>query len=86
MNNRQPIGQIPLLGQSPNSVEAARIAVRQVIGQLSLGIYSQAAVQLVSSMSEELVDEDLDRLKVMALNSRAAAKVYYEALGIRFEE
>ena len=70
-------GQVPLIGQQK---QQAMIQIMQEINALSLSIYSKLACEYLGAYEHSHVD--VERLKVLALNSRAAAQAYFEGLGV----
>ena len=72
-NPLPPPGQIPVIGQQQQRAVAA---VQQGIAQLSLSIYSRAALDLIDSNTL-----DTNALRELAKRSVAAARAYYEGIG-----
>ncbi len=86
MNQHQhpPGGQIPvpLLGQQPNKQDQANRALGQAVQQLSLGIYSQAAVAYLATVDAEEFPVDVEQLRQLARDSQTAARAFFEGLGV----
>lgn len=81
-NNHAPVGQqVPILGQAPSREQQAQVALRQMIGQMSAGIYQSLAVAHISGLD---VHQDVSRqtLRDIAKKSQMAATAYFEGLGI----
>lgn len=72
-------GHAPLLGQQQAQ---QRAAVQQAMHQLAMGIFSQLAVAQI------IADHTADRahLSGLAADSMAAARAYFEGIGVIQEE
>ena len=83
MQSPQRVNNIPLLGQQEQQAQAQ---IQAVLAQLSMQIYSQAAVSHINTRD---VHEDLDvkALRSISKNSIRAAQCYFEGIGaITIEE
>jgi len=72
-------GQAPIIGQRQQQLQSQ---VKAAIGQLSMSIYTQLAVALLSTRDPILMPRDADSLRQLAKDSQAAALAYFEGLGI----
>jgi hypothetical protein len=80
MQQVPPLGQhLPVLGQQQR---AAQAGVMQAVQGLSLGIYSRLATQYIAAHGFEHIAYDPKQLKDIAHVSQAAARAYFEGLGI----
>lgn len=78
--------QVPLLGQAPSREQAMQAEILNRIDRLAQEIYSRLVVAHMSRCEVRSDEGDHPAMMVMANSARAAAKAYYESLGIRFEE
>jgi len=80
---RHPLMQnpdiLPLIGQQQR---AAQQAVQQAVQQLSISIYTRLACDYLLTASESYQHSEPQELAQLAKDSLAAAKAYFEGLGI----
>lgn len=72
--------QVPLLGQQPNGqspMDAAKMHVMQAIDQMAITIYLKIATDAIVSG-----EHDVAQLRKRAKDCHAAAKAYFEGLGV----
>lgn len=72
MNNR-----VPILGQQQ---QQAKLQLMQAMSTLSLEIYTKMSSEYCGALGHTHLD--VEKLKLMAKNSRVAAQAYFEGLGI----
>jgi len=75
MQQVPPFGQVPVLGQQQRQ---AQQGIMQAVHSLALGIYSRMAAEYLY----ESADADAERLHRLAKHSLAAARAYFEGLGV----
>ena len=72
------LNSAPIIGQQQQQQKAQLL---QAVGQLSIGIYSQLAAQVIVAQHEgEPIPEEL--LRSLARDCHQAAKCYFEGLGV----
>lgn len=71
---RQPLQ--PALGPPPAGAEQA---IQQQMHELALEIYARAA-------ADDLLDADYDQLRTLAAGSQRAARAFFEAMGVQFND
>ena len=76
--NMPAFGRAPIIGQQQQQMQAQ---VQAAIGQLSLGIYTQVATAHVGTRDEHQSIEP-DRLRRLAKDSQAAARYFFEGIGV----
>lgn len=89
MNGQIPpgLGAVPTIGQQRKATEQA---ISQAVQGLSLQIYTRLAATEISSSpltAAATEAEHMDRLQQLARDSHAAAKAFFEGLGVaEFDE
>ena len=71
------VNSTPIIGQRTQQVQAQ---VQMLIQQVSLGIYSQLAVNHITHSGEESIRPD--KLRKVAKDSLTAARCYFEGVGM----
>ncbi len=72
------MGQAPLIGQQQ---QQAQMAIRQAMQELSIGIYSGLATAHIAGRDEHQ-EVDSAQLRRIAADSMAAARSYFEGIGV----
>ena len=76
--NMPQFGKAPILGQRQQQMEQQ---IQAAIAQLSMGVYSALATSHVNTRDEHQ-SVDQDRLRQLAKDSQAAARCYFEGIGV----
>ena len=80
--SRQPI---TIGGSQPQPQQTPEMAIQQQMGELSLEIYARLATKyLLDDRYTETVSKE--GLRQLATDSQTAAKAYFEAIGVQFNE
>lgn len=72
-------GSVPVIGQRQKQAEAQ---LMQAVGQMGTSIFIQLASAYIAGVDRPHQTADRDHLQQLARDSQAAAKAYFEGLGI----
>lgn len=79
MRQPNPVQSIQQHVQRFGQQQTAELQVQQQMHELALDIYARAA-------ADYLLDADDDRLRTLAAGSQRAARAFFEAMGVQFDE
>ena len=79
MRQPNPVQSIQQHVQRFGQQQTAELQVQQQMHELALEIYARAA-------ADHLPDVDDDRLRALATSSQRAARAFFEAMGVQFDE
>ena len=80
--NMPQFGQAPILGQQKQKMAAQ---IQMAIGKLSVEIYAQLATGHIATRDEHQ-NVDQQRLRQLAKDAQAAARCYFEGIGVIHRE